>query len=211
MRNAVSVQQKLVFPFLKKGDVTLSPLESVFRSRSGPLLQLFFIRGRVLIQGVHHEHHIWPRRDRGVTRPHDLKAQEAEGLQERCYQREGSVLAPGAILCTCRTLGATNTPPKHNGDLQPPCSTLMLFDLHLFGGCSSAQDSHPQPRAPSGHRPGLQAQPGLTATPHALLIEKQAEPSIRCLLHYRGHPHSHCWQNARTRSVENYFWHANME
>lgn len=95
MRNAVSVQQKLVFPFLKKGDVTLSPLKSIFRSHSRPPLQLFFVRGRVLIQGVHHEHHIWPRWDRGVTRPHDFKAQEAERLQEWSYQREGNLLPSG--------------------------------------------------------------------------------------------------------------------
>lgn len=98
MRNAVSVQQKLVFPFLKKGEVTLSPLNSIFRSHWSPPLQLFFIGGRVLIQGVHHEHHVWPRWDRGVTRPHDFKAQEAECLQEWSYQREGNLLPPGIIL-----------------------------------------------------------------------------------------------------------------
>lgn len=108
MRNAVSVQQKLVFPFLKKGDVTLSPLNSIFRSHWSPPLQLFFIRGRVLIQGVHHEHHVWPWWDRGVTRPHDFKAQEAECLQEWSYQREGNLLPPGIILFTCVTLEATN-------------------------------------------------------------------------------------------------------
>lgn len=60
----------------------------------GPPLRLFFIGGRVLLQGVHHEHHVWPRWDRGVTGPHDLKAQEAERLQERSYQREGNWLPP---------------------------------------------------------------------------------------------------------------------
>jgi len=107
MRNAVSVQQKLVFPFLKEGDVTLSPLNSIFRSHWSHLLQLFFIRGRVPIQGVHHEHHVWPRRDRGVIRPHDFKAQEAECLQEWSYQREGNLLPPQIILFTCVTLEAT--------------------------------------------------------------------------------------------------------
>lgn len=145
MRNAVSVQQKLVFPFLKKGDVTLSPLKSIFRSHARPPLQLFFIRGRVLIQGVHHEHHIWPRWDRGVTRPHDFKAQEAERLQERSYQREGNPLPSGIILCTCVALEATTITPGQEGDLSCAlhCGSPATHQLHSpAAGTHAASPQH---------------------------------------------------------------------
>lgn len=99
MRNALAVQQKLCFPLLRKGGGPLSPPQHVRVPLEFPL-QLFFIGGRALIQGVHHEHHVGPRWDSGMARPHDLKAQEAECLQEWSYQREGDVLPPGIILFT---------------------------------------------------------------------------------------------------------------
>lgn len=95
-------------------EVVLSPLHSMLGSHWSSLLQLFFIRGRALIQGVHHEHHVWPRWDSGMARPHDLKAQEAECLQEWSYQREGDLLLPGIILFTSplsHQIKVRGTPP----------------------------------------------------------------------------------------------------
>lgn len=102
-------------------EVVLSPLHSMLGSHWSSLLQLFFIRGRALIQGVHHEHHVWPRWDSGMARPHDLKAQEAECLQEWSYQREGDLLLPGIILFT--------SPLSHQyqSTWDTPCECIQRF------------------------------------------------------------------------------------
>lgn len=99
-----------------------------------------------------------------MARPHDLKAQEAECLQEWSYQREGDLLPPGIILFTSplsheypskcmghplsisRASNAEKHSPLQQGFLSPPvltaaapkCEGILAVQLSSFVHISPA-------------------------------------------------------------------------